>query len=60
MLDYDGFGHIAALEQNFNPSNTDIERRTKLGIKKLVLCHFFISPPVFIFRIPSSSEWRSS
>jgi len=36
MLDYDGFGHCSAIEQNFNPSQADIDRRTKLGYPRLL------------------------
>jgi hypothetical protein len=36
-LDWDGLGYMSAMEQNFNPSPSDIKRRTALG--KLI--HFF-------------------
>lgn len=31
FLDFDQWGHVSALEQNFNPSKDDIKRRTHLG-----------------------------
>lgn len=31
FLDFDGWGHVSALEQNFNPSPTDIKRRNDQG-----------------------------
>jgi hypothetical protein len=33
FLDFDGWGLMSALDQNFNPSPNDIERRTELGKK---------------------------
>ena len=30
-LDWDGFSHCSALEQNFNPQIEDIQRRENLG-----------------------------
>jgi len=30
-LDWDGFSHMSALEQNFNPDGEDIKRREQLG-----------------------------
>jgi len=31
FLDYDGWGHVHAIEQNFNPSADHIKHRTSLG-----------------------------
>jgi len=31
-MDWDGLSHMNAIEQLFNPSKYDIERRTALGI----------------------------
>jgi hypothetical protein len=35
-LDFDGFSHASAMEQNFNPSKLDIERRQNLGYPRLL------------------------
>jgi hypothetical protein len=32
FLDFDAFGHISSLEQNFNPSKEDVKRKTALGM----------------------------
>jgi len=32
-LDWDGFSHCSAIEQNFNPLVEDINRRQKLGLE---------------------------
>jgi hypothetical protein len=32
FLDFDGWGLMSAIDQNFNPSSSDIERRSKLGL----------------------------
>jgi hypothetical protein len=32
FLDFDGWGLMSALDQNFNPSKIDIQNRTDLGI----------------------------
>jgi hypothetical protein len=31
FLDFDGWGLMGAIEQNFNPSKSDIERRQQQG-----------------------------
>jgi hypothetical protein len=31
FLDFDGYGHLSSLEQNFNPSREDVKRKTALG-----------------------------
>ncbi len=31
FLDFDGWSHISALEQNFNPSASDVKRKQKRG-----------------------------
>ncbi len=33
FLDWDGWGYMSALEQNFNPSPEDIKRREALGTR---------------------------
>ena len=33
-LNWDGFSHVSALEQNFNPSKDDIERRRRQGNRR--------------------------
>jgi hypothetical protein len=49
FLDFDGWGLMSSLDQNFNPSMSDIERRSQLGkifiirfLKKLVKKCFFL------------------
>lgn len=39
MLDFDGYGLISAIEQNFNPSKSDVERRTKQGYPRWMSGH---------------------
>jgi hypothetical protein len=36
-LDWDGFSHCSAIEQNFNPLVEDINRRQKLGLEVFFL-----------------------
>ena len=36
FLDFDGFSHASALDQNFNPSVADIEHRQDLGYTRLL------------------------
>ena len=42
FLDFDGWSHISALEQNFNPSNEDVKRKEARGT-----CFFSFSSPSF-------------
>ena len=38
FLDFDAYGHLSSLEQNFNPSREDVQRKTRLGRRMLSLC----------------------
>jgi hypothetical protein len=41
FLDYDGMGLMSAMEQNFNPSLADVNRKTRQGtIVLFVVCVF--------------------
>jgi hypothetical protein len=44
FLDFDGWSHISALEQNFNPSASDVKRKQKRGNLSL-LNHVLLLPP---------------
>lgn len=35
FLDFDAYGHLSSLEQNFNPSKEDVKRKTTLGRVKM-------------------------
>ena len=37
FLDFDAYGHLSSLEQNFNPSREDVQRKTRLGRRMLSL-----------------------
>jgi hypothetical protein len=54
FLDFDGWSHISALEQNFNPSASDVKRKQKRGnsnfVNPFIFLATFITPP------PSSSS----
>jgi hypothetical protein len=42
FLDFDGWSHLSAIEQNFNPSSADVTRKQKRGKPR---CHPTLSPP---------------
>jgi len=55
FLDFDGYGHLSSLEQNFNPSKADVKRKTALGMSMsmmmmmmmmtMMMLMMFSSPP---------------
>ena len=52
FLDFDGWSHISALEQNFNPSTSDVKRKQKRGRhlqKNYFRCDSFFIHVFFFF-----------
>ena len=49
FLDFDGWGLVSAIEQNFNPNRQDIFRKEKSGKSQYTLFYFFIFSFIFSF-----------
>jgi len=67
FLDFDGYGHLSSLEQNFNPSREDVKRKTALGKLLYIIIIIIIIISLFIvvcvcvctclcFRLPPTVE----
>jgi hypothetical protein len=49
FLDFDGWGLVSAIEQNFNPNRQDIFRKEKSGKSQYTLFYFLIFSFIFSF-----------